>query len=183
MKTGNYNKRPFKRDQRIFYTLNERIQAPSFRLIDDQGKQVGILNKYDALKMAQEQQLDLVLIAEKANPPVVKIIDFNKFLYQESKKQKEARKGVKKSTVKDLKLSLFIGRGDFERLAERAKEFLKDGYQVRVGLLLKGREIAKKQMAFDLIKEFFTLAGDINIVSEPKIQGRVIIAVISRKKE
>lgn len=173
----------FKRDNRQFYILNDRIQGASFRLIDDQGKMIGLVDKYEALKMAQDQQLDLVLITKGVNPPVVKLIDFNKFLYQENKKLKEAKKGAKKSTTKDVKLSLFIGKGDFDRLALKAQEFIEEGYQVRVGMALKGREMAKKDMAFNLIKEFFKVIGEINIVTEPKFQGRVISAVISKKSK
>lgn len=162
--------------------MNYRIEVPTLRVIDEDGKQIGILSKQEALSVAQEKELDLVLIAPKANPPVAKVIDFKKFLYQEEKKQKEAKKGIKKSIVKDIKLSLFIGPADLERLINKAKEFLEEGNQVRLNLTLRGREIAKKNMAFDLIKKFISNLGEVNIAKEPRLEGRVIRAVIAKKK-
>lgn len=164
------------------YVLNERIQAVSVRLIDDLGKQIGVVSREEALRMGLEQGLDLVLISPRATPPVVKLIDFNKFIYQESKKKQEAKKGAKKSTTKDLKLSLFIGRGDLDRLISRAQEFIDEGHQVRINLPLKGRELGKKPMAFELIKQFILECGDVNVSTEPKIQGKLVVAVINKKK-
>lgn len=152
------------------------------RVIDDQGKQIGILSRQEAFIMAQQKNLDLVLITNHVNPPIVKLIEFNKFLYQENKKQKEAKKGSKKSGIKDIKLSLFIGAGDLDRLIQKARTFLEEGHQVRIGLLLKGREMGKKQMGFDLINKYITTVGNVALSHEPKMQGRVIIAVIGRKK-
>ena len=126
--------------------------------------------------------LDLVLIAEHATPPVAKLIDFKKFMYQEEKKLKEARKGIKKGVVKDLKLSLFIGPADLERTLNKGIEFLKDGNQVRFNLGLRGREMGKTKMAFDLIHACIAKMGEVNVAKEPKLEGRVVRAVIARKK-
>ncbi len=167
---------------RKYYFINYRIEAPTLRVIDDQAKQVGVMTKQEALRLAQEKELDLVLIAPHAQPPVAKIIDFKKFLYQEEKKQKEAKKGVKKSVVKDISLSLFIGPADLERLEHKGHEFLDDGHQLRINLTLRGREIGKKPMAFELMKKFITNLGEINVSKEPKIEGRVIRAVVARRK-
>ena len=168
--------------KRKFYFLNERIQAPQLRVIDGLGKQVGVLSKQDAIFKAREIGSDLVLIAPQANPPVAKIIDFKKFLYQEDKKQKEARKGIKKSIVKEIVLSLFIAQADLERFEKKALEFLNEGHQIRISLVLKGREMAKRNMAFDLINKFIVSLGDINISKPPRLEGRVIRAVVGRKK-
>lgn len=176
----NFSNRPVQR--RKYYLLNYRIEVPSLRVIDDQSKQVGILSKQEALRIAQEKELDLVLIAPKANPPVAKIIDFKKFLYQEEKKQKEARKGIKKSVVKDVGLSLFIGPADLQRLEKKGRDFLDDGHQLRINLTLRGREIVKKTMAFDLIQKYIATLGEVNVSKEPKIEGRVIRTVVARKK-
>lgn len=173
-----HNRRP----QKKFYFINYRIEAPTLRVIDEQGKQVGVITKQEALNIAQTKELDLVLIAAKANPPVAKIIDFKKFLYQEEKKQHEAKKGIKKSVVKDIMLSLFIGPADLTRLVNKAKDFLDSGNQVRINLTLRGREMGKKDMAFELIKKFIISLGDVNISKEPRIEGRVIRAVVARKK-
>jgi len=173
-----YHKSP----PRKFWITNFRITALQLRVIDNEGKQIGVLSKEEALKLAQEKEMDLVLIAEKAVPPVAKVIDFKKFLYQEEKKLKEARKGIKKSVVKDVKVSLFIGPADFDRLVEKAKDFLSHGSQVRINLTLKGREMGKKDMAFDLLKRFIGLLGDVNVSKEPRLEGRVIRAVVAKKK-
>lgn len=170
------------RPQRKFYHINFNIQVPTLRVIDRESKQIGILSKQEAIQKAQEAELDLVLIAPNASPPVAKITDFKKFLYQEEKKQKEAKKGIKKSIVKDLKVSLFIAPSDLERLTEKAKEFLSEGNQVRVNLALKGREMGKQQMAFTLIRKFIGNLGEINVSKEPRLEGRVIRTVISKKK-
>jgi len=166
-----------------FYLINYRINSSKLRVISDQGDQIGILSKDEALKKAQEANLDLVLIAPNANPPVAKIIDFKKFLYQENKKVKEAKKGIKKSITKDINLGLFIAQADLERLVNKAKEFIANGNQVRVNLTLKGRQITKKNMGFELINKFIDLIGEVNISKEPRLEGRVIRVVISKKKK
>lgn len=162
--------------------MNYRIEAPSLRVIDEKGEQLGILSKDEALRTAQEREADLVLIAPKAQPPVAKIIDFKKFLYQEEKKQKEAKKGIKKSTTKDVLLSLFIAEGDLVRIIAKGKEFLEEGNQLRMNLTLRGREIGKRDMAFDLVKRYIASLGEVNISKEPRMEGRVIRAVVARKK-
>jgi translation initiation factor IF-3 len=167
---------------RRFFLLNERINVQLLRVIDEKNNQIGILSKEEALKKANEQEMDLVLIAPNANPPVAKIIDFKKFLYQLEKKEKEAKKGVKKGVVKDIQLSLFIGPADLERLINKGKEFLEEGHQLRISLTLKGREIVKKQMAFDLINRFISQLGEINLSKPPRLEGRVIRTVLARKK-
>jgi len=170
------------RPEKKFYFINHRIEAPTLRVIDKEGKQIGILSKFDALKQAQTQELDLVLIAPKADPPVAKIINFKKFLYQEEKKQKEAKKGIKKSIVKDIKLSLFIAKADLNRLINKAKDFLDAGNQVRINLLFRGREIGKRALGFDLINKVIKDLGEVNISKEPRLMGRIISTVISRRK-
>ena len=170
------------RQNRKFYFINNKINATNLRVLKEDGKQVGIVSKEEALKLAREKQVDLVLIAPKANPPVAKLINFKKFLYQEEKKLKEAKKGVKKSVVKDINLSLFIASADLERLKNKGQEFLTQGHQLRINLTLKGRENSKKDMAFNLIKNFIAKLGEVNIAKEPRVEGNVIRAVVSKRK-
>ena len=151
-------------------------------MLNPDGSQLGVMTKQEALNAAQTQELDLVLIGPQAEPPVAKIIDFKKFLYQEEKKQKEARKGVKKSIVKDVNLSLFIADADLERLKNKTIEFVTEGNQVRLNLTLKGREMGKRDMAFELLKTFISGLGEVNLSKEPKLEGRVIRAVVAKKK-
>ena len=165
-----------------FHITNWRIEAAELRVLNSKGEQIGVMSKTDALAKARAEGVDLVLIAERAKPPVAKIIDFKKFLYQEEKKQKEARKGIKKGVAKDIKLSLFIGPADLDRMIARGVDFLKEGNQVRLNLGLRGREMGKTKMAFDLIHNCIVKLGDVNIAKEPKLEGRVVRAVVAKKK-
>lgn len=174
-----YNRKPNKK----YYQINHNIRAPKLRVLDDKGKQRGIYNTGEALEIARAENVDLVLVAERANPPVARLIDFKKFLYQIEKKEKKAKKGIKKSTTKDINLSLFIGEQDFERFIDKARDFLTEGHQVRVKIFLKGREIAKKPMAFDLINKFIERTGIASASSEPRMQGRSVITVLTKKKD
>ena len=184
-----YNKQPNRRffnnsskGTGKYYHLNFRIQATELRVIDTKGELLGVMSKDEALEKARAQGLDLVLIAQNAKPPVAKITDFKKFLYQEEKKLKEAKKGAKKSDVKDIKLSLFVSDHDKERFIKRTKEFLKDGHQVRLNLTLRGREIIKKPMAIVFLNDFISKLDEVNVSKEPRVEGRVVRAVVSRKK-
>ena len=176
-----FHKRKF--TQRKFYFINFRIEALELRVLDGKGEQIGVMSKQEALNKAQELEADLVLIAPKAVPPVAKIIDFKKFLYQEEKKEKDARKGIKKGVVKDINLGLFIGQADLERMEKRSKEFLSEGHQVRINLLLRGRENAKRDMAFALVNKFIVSLGEVNISKEPKLEGKIFdfIDAVSQK--
>jgi translation initiation factor IF-3 len=176
------NQRYQKPNNKPFFFLNYRIPAEELRVLDSTGQQLGLLKRDEAVQKAREEGLDLVLIAPKANPPVAKITDFKKFMYETEKKLKEAKKGAKKSVVKDIKISLFIGPADLDRMIAKTKEFLSDGNQVRLNLALKGREIVKKDMAFELMKKYITELGDINISKEPRLEGRVLRAVVAPKK-
>ena len=175
-------RRHIQRAPRKYYAVNLRIEAAELRVIDDQEGQIGVLSKSDALKHAQTKNLDLVLIAPNATPPVAKIIDFKKFLYQESKKEKEAKKGVKKSTVKDVPISLFMGEADKNRLIEKTKEFLKEGNQVRINMKLVGRQLGRVPMALDHMRIFIQALGEVNVSKEPRLEARVVRAVVARKK-
>lgn len=177
------NNNRFKKDTRVWYVKNEHISAPELRLIDETGHQLEIYKRDDALALAKEKEVDLVLIAAQAQPPVAKLIDFQKFLYQEEKKKKEAKKGVKKSATKDIQISLFIGASDLERMRAKAQDFINEGHQVRVKLGLRGRELGKKNMAFDLLKKFIESIPDCAVSSEPKFQGRVLLCVLVRRKK
>ena len=170
-----------KKQSHKFYFLNERINHQTLRVIDNNGKQIGILLKEEALNLAKNQKLDLVLIAPQAQPPVAKIIDFKKFLYQENKKAKKSKSSSKGGT-KDINLSLFIAENDLKRLVNRGAKFLKEGYQLRINLPLKGRERTKKDRAFVLIKDFINQLKEVKIAKEPHFVGSVIRAVIVKGK-
>lgn len=175
----NFSKK--KKQSHKFYFLNERINHPTLRVIDNQGKQIGVLAKEEALGLAKNQNLDLVLIAPQAKPPVAKIIDFNKFLYQENKKARKGKAGSKGGT-KDINISLFIATNDLKRLIKKGEEFIREGYQLRINLPLKGREQTKKDRAFALIRDFINQLKEVKITKEPRLEGRVIRSVVVKGK-
>lgn len=165
-----------------YYFTNYKIEEQKLRVVASDGSLIGIISKDEALKMAQELGLDLVLIAKNATPPVAKITDFKKFLYEQEKKEKEAKKGAKKSTVKDVQISLFIGPADLQRIIDKTKEFLQDGNQVRLNLTLKGREVTRKDKALELANAFILNLGEVVVSKEPRLEGRVVRAVLTKKK-
>jgi translation initiation factor IF-3 len=175
-------RKPTKFSQKHHYIVNQFIRGDQFRVISDDGKQIGIVSRQQASDLAAEKGVDLVLISGKAVPPVVKVIDLHKFIYQEEKKAKEGRKGQKKSQIKDIAISLFIGENDFLRLVTKAKQFISEGHQVRIKLILRGRELGKKNMAFDLINKFISLLGEISVTTPPRLLNKIILAVVSKKK-
>ncbi len=142
------------------------------------------MSRAEALAYAKEHELDLVLIGAKATPPVVKVIDYSKFLYQESKKEQEAKKSQHKSDTKDIQLSIFIGENDLEVRRKRAFAFLADGHQLRIKLLLKGREMMRQDMAKALVNSFIQSLGDeAKVAREPTMQGRTLVAIVIRNKK
>ncbi len=123
------------------YRVNERIRAPRVRVVDSEGKQLGIMPTREALRLAREQGLDLVEVAPNADPPVCKIIDYGRFIYEQRKRQKEAAKKQKlASDLKEVRLKLSIGEHDLKFKIKTAEEFLKEGRRVRFNLRLRGRE-------------------------------------------
>lgn len=159
--------------------------SPTVRLLDEEGKQIGIITKLEALQKAKELDLDVVEIAPAAKPPVAKLIDFKKFKYQEAKKEQEIRKSQKNVGVKEIRLRPFIGQHDFDTRLNRAKEFLEDGNQVKLSLFFRGREITRKEFGFDVMKRFIAGLEAVRVVREPKLEGKVLAAMVvpDKKKE
>ena len=125
-----------------YFKLNHQITAPEVRLIDEDGKLIGVVPIAEAQTQSAEAELDLVEIAPKALPPVVKMIDFAKFKYMEAKKEALAKKKTRETELKEVRFSPFIGEGDFDTRIKRAKEFLKRGDLVKVTVKFKGRQMA-----------------------------------------
>ena len=156
--------------------INNQITAPELRVADETGKQIGVISRDEALKLAQERGLDLVEVAPMAKPPVARIMDYGKFLYREEKEERKQRAKQKKDTLKIVRLSLNAGLNDLMTKAKRADEFLNDGFRLQIDLVLKGR--AKYQKTFsDLGKkkteEFIKLITvPTKIISELKKQPR-----------
>ena len=153
------------------YTINERIKSPELRVIGPTGENFGVISKIEALKKAEEYELDLVLLVETATPPVAKIIDFNKFLYEERKKESAAKARSKKSEVKQLNLSIGIGEGDIQQRIVRAKEFLADNNKVKFVLKLRGRQLSNPDLGFAKINR---VIKDLEEVGKPESEAKII---------
>ena len=123
-----------------WYTKNEQIKAEEIRLISAKGENLGVVKTKEALDRAKEEELDLVLIVPNANPPVAKIVDFKKFLYEERKKASTARAKSKKADIKEFWLSPSTGEGDIQRFIKRAREFILDGNKVKITVKMRGRK-------------------------------------------
>lgn len=160
------------------YRINYQISAPQLRLLDEQGKQIGIVSKIEALQKAKELGIDIVEIAGNAVPPVAKLIDFKKFKYQESKKERESKKTQKNVGVKEIRMRPFIGQHDFDTRKEQALEFLEEGNQVKINVLFKGREIVRKEFGFEVLKRFIDSLPDVKTVREAHMEGKVLSATV-----
>lgn len=164
-----------------YYRLNNKINAPLVRLIDEKDEHVGEIKTEKALQIAQEKKLDLVEISPKANPPVAKIMDFGQFKYDLKKKDKKDKKQQKISNVvKGIRITPRISQHDLEMRAKKSNEFLSKGNKVRIEMILRGREKAHFDLAKEKVQNFINLMeGEINIDQPPKRQGNQISAVIS----
>jgi len=163
-----------------YWQINERISAPTLRVLDSQGVQIGIISRDEALKIAKEKGEDLIEIAAKAVPPVAKIIEFGKFRYQEEKKAKEAQKKSKPSELKELRFTPFIGEGDYQTRLKRSIEFLKDKNKVKLVVYFKAKQLGSKPFGYDILKRILKELGEgINIDMKPKFLGRNLIMIIS----
>jgi translation initiation factor IF-3 len=159
--------------------LNEAIQAPQLRVTDADGNQMGVMDRADALRLARDQELDLVEIAPDAKPPVVKIIDWGKYNYQRTKQQQKNRKSAKAQEVKQIRLGLKIGDHDMQVKLGRAAKFLEAGHKVKITLFFRGREMAHKDIGFKLADTIIQQFGDTAVVeSQPQLAGKQLSFVV-----
>ncbi len=153
--------------------INEDIRANTLRVIAEDGEQLGIMDRDAALDLAERQNLDLVLISPKADPPVAKILDYGKYRYQQQKREKEAKKKQHMTQVKEIRLSTFIEEHDIEVKSKTAAKFLKDGDKVKVSLRFRGRERAFENRGREVMLKFAENVSDVaTIEKEPKMEGR-----------
>jgi translation initiation factor IF-3 len=175
-----------KEDTRKFYRVNERIFAPTLRVLDTDGKQIGILSKFEALSKAKAEELDLVEVAPMAKPPVAKIIDFKKFLYQEEKKKREEKKKAKTSETKEIRLGPFMSDNDLGVMIRRSREFLEAGDKVRLVVSFSGRQITHPEFGHRILDKVLESLSDISKLDrERRLEGKKLIALVSpeRKKQ
>ena len=164
--------------------MNEMITAKEVRCTSDEGTNYGIISTTEALKIADELGLDLVLIAPDGKPPVAKIMDYGKFRYQQEKKKKEAKKNQKVIVVKEIKLSVKIAENDINYKVKHAREFLEEGNHVKFRVFLKGREMANPQSGIDVLNKIWPMIEDIAIMDkEPKLEGRYVNLMALPKKD
>ena len=163
--------------------INERIRVPEVRLVGPAGEQVGIVAINDALRLAQEADLDLVEVAPMARPPVAKLMDYGKFKYESALKARESRKNQAQTVIKEIKLRPKIDPHDYGTKKGHVERFLKQGDKVKVTIMFRGREQSRPELGFKLLQR---LAGDIEelgfVESSPKQDGRNMIMVIGPHK-
>lgn len=163
--------------------INEQIRDREVRLVSEDGEQLGIMSSKDAMKLAKEANLDLVKISPNAKPPVCKIIDYGKFKYEQSRKDKEAKKKQKVTDVKEIRLSPNIDQNDLTTKSNQARKFLSKGDKVKVVLRFRGREMAHLGMSKQILDAFFEKVQDIAVIEKPaKLEGRSMIMFLNEKK-
>ena len=163
--------------------INERIKYPQLRVVDSDGKQLGGIDRLKALEIASQRELDLVLVSEKANPPVCRIMDYGKYKFEQEKKAKEARKKSHQTEVKEVKMRYKIDKHDYDVRIGQATKFLKSGDKVKCTVIFRGREIQHSNLAETLL---LRMANDLEEQSEvqqkPKREGRNMIMFLSPRK-
>ena len=164
----------------LFWRTDYSIRADTLRVVDAEGKLIGVLKKDEAIKKAQEEGLSLIEIAPNAVPPVAKIADFGKFKYSEEKKARAQSKGVKGGEVKEIRFSPFIADGDFNTRLARIREFLDDKNKVKIVVVFRGPQMRVKNTGYLVIEKIKKELGDrISTDMEPKFLGKHLITVIS----
>jgi translation initiation factor IF-3 len=176
-----FDRRPPERDTT---RINERIRVPQVRLIGADGEQLGILDTNDALKKAQEANLDLVEVAPNSKPPVTRLLDYSKYKYEQEQKQKAARKHQQQVNVREIKLRPKIATHDYETKKGHVERFLKHRDKVKVTIMFRGREQAHPQRGRDLLQKLFEdLGGLATIESAPLQEGRNMSMLLGPSKE
>lgn len=166
------------------HQINEEILDKEVRLIGDQGEQLGIMSAQEALKIAVERELDLVKIAPGSNPPVCKVMDYGKFRFEQTKKEKEAKKNQRVIEIKEIRMSPGIGENDFNTKLKNGQKFLTDGDRVKVSVRFRGREMAHTEIGEQLLKDFAAKCADIATLDKnPKLEGRNMSMFLSPKPQ
>ncbi|MBE3570710.1 MAG: translation initiation factor IF-3 [Bacillales bacterium] len=164
--------------------VNEGIRSREVRLIDQNGEQLGIKSKNEALEIAARANLDLVLVAPNAKPPVARIMDYGKYKFEQQKKEKEARKKQKVINIKEVRLSPTIEEHDFNTKLRNARKFLEKGDKVKASIRFKGRAITHKELGQKVLDRFAESCDDVATVeTKPKMDGRSMFIVLAPKSE
>ena len=165
------------------HQLNEEIRDKEVRLIGETGEQLGIVSSREALSIAEDRGLDLVKISPNANPPVCKIMNYGKYLFEQNKKAKEAKKNQKVIEIKEVWLSMTIDVGDLQVKAKQAYKFLTGGNKVKVSIRMRGRQMAHAEMGVDVMNRFFELVKEVGTMEKkPLTEGRNIWMMLVPKQ-
>ena len=163
--------------------INESIRARELRVIGQDGEQLGIVSRAEALKLAEEAGVDLVEISPNADPPVAKIVDWGKYHYQKMKEQQKNRKNSKQAELKQMRFGLKIGSGDLDIKLRKIRSFLEAGHKVRIQIFYRGREMAHKELGYELIDKIVALLDEDAILEQkPQMAGRNLSIVVRSKK-
>jgi len=163
--------------------INGRIRDKEVRVIDAEGEQLGVMSSLEAYRMAQDKGLDLVKINPGAKPPVCKIMDYGKFKFDQSKKEKQVKKAQKQAELKEIRLSMTIDIGDVNTKAKHAIKFLSAGDKVKVSIRMKGRQQAHSKLGIGVMNDFFKLVEEVSTMEKtPSTEGRNIIMILMPKK-
>jgi len=164
--------------------INEEITANELRVVDARGGQLGIMQKRDALRMAQEQELDLVEIAPQAKPPVCKLIDYGKFTYEQQKREKQQKKAQVHQQLKEIRFKAGTDTHDFDFKTRHAREFLEEGHKVKASVFFRGREIMHQDLGEVMLKRFIEQLADVSKVDQPiKSEGRTLSVTLAPEKK
>ncbi len=176
-----YKRKP---ETRVVYRINERIFAQQLRVLDTEGKMVGLLTKFEALAKARELGLDLVEVAPNAKPPVAKLINYNKFLYQQEKKKQEEKRKAKVSETKEVRLGPFMDDHDLAVMIGRARKFLEDGDKVRMIVKFVGRQITHPEFGQEILKKGIGMLSDIAKVDrDAHFEGKQLITILAPERK
>ena len=167
---------------KVVHQLNDEIRDKEIRLISDTGEQLGIVSSEEALRIAEERGLDLVKISPQAVPPVCKLMNYGKFRFEQSKREKEARKNQHVVEIKEIRMSPGIDVGDFNTKLKNAQKFLADGNRVKVSVRFRGREMAHTEIGRDLLVKFAESCAEVAAMDKsPKLEGRNMSMFLSPK--
>lgn len=170
--------------QTPFYRINHQIQDNQLRVVDEHGKQIGVMTKSEAMQQAELDEKDLVLVNPAAKPPVAKIIEYSKFKYQLQQKESDSKKSSKNVDIKEIRFTPFIAEGDFNIRIKKAREFLTDGNKVKLNVKFTGRQITRKEFGDKVINKAIEQLGDIAAIERPaQLLGKMLIVQLQPKKK
>ena len=162
--------------------INEKIRFKEVQVIDEQGQKLGTMSSNEALDIAFEKKLDLVLVAPNGNPPVCKIMNYGKYKFEQSKREKEAKKKQKTLEIKELRVTPNIEEHDFEFKSKNARKFLTDGNKVKITVRFRGREVNNSKAGEVVLNKFIEKLEDIATVEkQPKLEGRNMFTILAKK--